>query len=102
MIEYFRLPNGREPFREWFGSQSIAVRHRVRAYLDRLTSEGTKKNLKSIGDGILELKLTFGGGIRIYLVMNHDTTVLLLGGNKGTQNSDIRKVKEWKKLYVSK
>ncbi|MDP2059327.1 type II toxin-antitoxin system RelE/ParE family toxin [Methylicorpusculum sp.] len=53
-----------------------------------------------VGDGIQELKINFAKGYRVYFKeKDGKIIVLLLGGDKSTQQKDIKKAKEiWKKL----
>jgi putative addiction module killer protein len=47
-------------------------------------------------EGVYELRLTYGKGIRIYYGKEQDTIILLLlGGNKSTQNQDVNKAIEY-------
>jgi putative addiction module killer protein len=51
---------------------------------------GNFSNLKSVGGGILECKVEYGPGYRIYLGRDGDTLVILLGGGtKKRQSTDI-------------
>lgn len=46
-------------------------------------------------DGIGELRLSFGPGYRLYFVEREDELVIMLcGGDKGSQQRDIRRAKE--------
>ena len=53
-----------------------------------------------VGDGIRELKINFAKGYRVYFKeKDGKIIILLLGGDKSTQQKDIKKAKEiWKKL----
>ena len=53
-----------------------------------------------VGDGIREIKINYAKGYRIYFVEKRGKIILLLiGGDKSTQQKDIRKAKEiWNKL----
>jgi putative addiction module killer protein len=55
---------------------------------------------KPVGDGIRELRINFAKGYRIYFKeKNGKIIVLLIGGDKSTQQKDIEKAKRiWKKL----
>lgn len=53
-----------------------------------------------MGDGIHEIKIDYQKGYRIYF-MNVDGNIVLLlcGGDKSSQQEDIKKAKQIKKLY---
>jgi putative addiction module killer protein len=55
---------------------------------------------ESVGDGIKELKINYAKGYRVYFKeKDNKIIILLLGGDKSTQQSDIEKAKEiWKSL----
>lgn len=55
---------------------------------------------KPVGDGISELKINYAKGYRIYFKeKNGKIIVLLIGGDKSTQQKDIEKAKDiWSKL----
>jgi len=55
---------------------------------------------KQVGDGIQELRINFAKGYRVYFKEKNGKIILLLiGGDKSTQQKDIAKAKEiWKKL----
>ncbi|MDR3256891.1 MAG: hypothetical protein LBT18_04540 [Endomicrobium sp.] len=61
--------------------------------------KGNFSNCKSIGNGIHEQKIDFQKGYRLYFTnINGEIIVLLVGGNKSTQDRDILKAKELKGL----
>jgi len=48
--------------------------------------------VKPIGEGVSELRIDFGPGYRVYFVQRGQTLVVLLaGGDKRTQDRDIKK-----------
>ena len=58
---------------------------------------------KAVGDGVLELRFTFGPGYRVYFTYFGDQLLILLaGGDKDSQFRDILKakslLKQWKEL----
>ena len=56
---------------------------------------GNPGNVRTVGDGISELKIDFGPGYRVYFTRTGKTVVLLLcGGDKSTQAKDIRRAKQ--------
>lgn len=70
---------------------------RIRARLDRMEL-GNSGTVKPVGDGVSELKIDYGPGYRVYFAMSGKTVVLLLiGGDKSTQQRDIEMAKiYWK------
>jgi putative addiction module killer protein len=72
--------------------------------LDRLfrIESGNYGDYKSLKEGVLELRLKFGPGYRIYFGEDGDTVVVLLnGGDKGRQTKDIETAKAYWKEYLS-
>lgn len=50
---------------------------------------------KSLGNNISELRITTGPGYRVYYTKHNDEIiVLLIGGDKSSQNDDIKKANE--------
>lgn len=98
------LDNGRCPFDEWLDSLRDASF--VRAVDARLTRvrDGNFGDHKSVGEGVLELRVSKGPGLRIYYGLDGDTLVILLGGgDKSSQNQDISKAQElWREYKSSK
>ena len=56
---------GRSPFREWLDSLDLQLRARVQARVLRF-EVGNLGDHKSVGQGVLEARLAFGAGYRIY------------------------------------
>lgn len=56
---------------------------------------GNAGDVKPIGEGISEMRMTHGPGYRIYYKQTGKTIVLILcGGDKSTQDSDNKRAKE--------
>jgi putative addiction module killer protein len=65
----------------------------VVARIKRLTF-GLLGDFKAIGNGVIELRIDFGAGWRIYYTQCGAQIVLLLaGGSKRTQKKDIERAK---------
>ena len=61
---------------------------------------GNPGNFKMVAVGIMEMKIDFGLGYRIYYAKVGDKIILLLcGGDKTTQNADIKKAAEYLSDY---
>ena len=65
-VEIFQTDTGREPFSDWLESLEVHVRFKVMAYIERVALGGSKKNIRSVGDGVFEIKVHYGSGYRIY------------------------------------
>jgi putative addiction module killer protein len=93
LIEYLDA-NGRNPFVRWREKLGDVARGRVTKALVRL-EEGNTSNLKGIGGGLVELKIDFGPGYRIYLAWDGPVMVVLFGGGtKARQQADIEAARE--------
>lgn len=56
---------------------------------------GNFGDVAPIGEGVSELRIHYGPGYRVYFVKRGQVVVILLsGGDKNSQNSDIKKAKE--------
>ncbi len=87
------------PFDEWFETLNSTTQARVDVRLDRVNL-GNFGDSKSLGDGIYELRLHFGGGYRIYYGISGKRVILLLmGGVKKTQTKDIKTSRLYWKTY---
>ena len=81
-----------EAYFQWFDSlRDRRARARINARIRRL-SLGNFGDVKPIGEGVSELRIDFGPGYRVYFVQRGQTLVVLLaGGDKRTQDRDIKK-----------
>ena len=95
-LQFHRMPNGHEPFPEWFESiRDPKISTRIQRRLDQLEL-GNPGDCRAVGGGVLELRLHFGPGYRIYFGEIDNTIVLLLcGGDKSSQTRDIRRAKTY-------
>ena len=90
------------PFEHWFrGLKDVRTQAIIRKRLDRV-SLGNLGDCKSVGDKLLELRIDYGPGFRVYLGEDGPVLVILLcGGDKSTQAADIRRAKEYWADYWS-
>lgn len=82
-------------YESWFEKQrDLQAKARVLARIRRL-SLGNLGDIKSVGEGVSELRITYGPGYRIYVKQQGDVLVILLvGGDKSSQKRDIERAKE--------
>ena len=80
-----------ETYAEWFSSlRDRQAKARIDIRIRRL-SLGNPGDVKAVGEGVAELRIDYGPGYRVYFVQHGQTVVILLaGGDKRTQNRDIK------------
>ena len=80
-----------ETYAEWFSSLRD---HQAKARIDiriRRLSLGNPGDVKAVGEGVSELRIDYGPGYRVYFFQRGQTVVILLaGGDKRTQDRDIK------------
>jgi len=81
-------------FTEWLdGLSDVAVRGVVVARIKRL-ERGWMGDVEPVDGGVLELRIHVGAGWRVYFVQRGaQVIVLLAGGSKRTQKTDIKRAK---------
>ena len=80
-----------EVYRDWINSlKDQAGRARIQVRVDRLV-HGNPGQHRSLTDGVSELKVDFGPGYRVYYAERDGVViVLLVGGDKSSQQKDIK------------
>ena len=88
LLEYLEA-SGKSPFATWFHRLDPAAAAKVTIGLSRM-GQGNLSNAKGVGGGVLEHRIDFGPGYRIYFGQDGDELVILLGGGtKVRQDRDI-------------
>jgi putative addiction module killer protein len=88
ILEYLTV-NGRSPYREWFDELDAHAATRVAVALTRI-GLGNFSNTMGVGAGVLECRIDYGPGYRIYFGRDGERLVILLaGGTKKRQQADI-------------
>ena len=88
ILEYLDAAQ-RTPFRDWFHSLDAQAAAKINIALARL-AHGNLSNVKGVGSGVLEFRVDFGPGYRIYFARDgQDLIILLGGGTKRRQQQDI-------------
>ncbi len=86
---------GRNPFQDWLKHKiDGGTRGRIIARIRRISEFGNYGDCEPVGDGVYELKFDTGPGYRVYFGIDENEIVILGGGDKSTQISDIRKAKD--------
>lgn len=78
-------------YRDWInGIRDRTTRARIQMRVDRLV-HGNPGQHRALRGGVSELKIDFGPGYRVYFTQRDGNLVVLLaGGDKSTQQDDIR------------
>ena len=81
-------------YSEWFSSlRDRTAKIRIDIRIRRL-SVGNPGDVKPVGEGVSELRVNYGPGYRVYFVQRNKLYVVLLaGGDKSSQDQDIRQAK---------
>jgi putative addiction module killer protein len=95
-LRYYLASDGSSPFEEWFSGLRAPAAAKVTTVLARL-EQGNLSNAKGVGEGVLEYRIDWGPGYRVYFGRDGDVLVILLtGGTKQRQQHDIETAKvQW-------
>jgi putative addiction module killer protein len=92
----YRDAAGKSPLREWLVRKLDGrIRGRIITRIRRIEEFGNYGDCEPVGNGVYELRFDVGPGYRVYFGIDGDEIILLGGGDKRTQGSDIRKA--WKR-----
>lgn len=98
LLEY-ELETGRSPFGEWFATLDAQAASKITTAMARLEA-GNLGDVKSVGEGVLERRISFGPGYRVYFGQDgHALVILLIGGTKKRQQQDIAQAKAYWQDY---
>lgn len=82
-------------FVDWLSAlRDPRAKARIAARL-RMAGEGHLGDVKSVGDGVSEMRVDVGPGYRLYYTRRgQELIVLLIGGDKSTQDRDIKRARK--------
>ncbi len=82
--------DGHSPYARWFNRLNAAAAVKVVTAIHRM-EQSNFSNVKGVGAGVYEYRISFGPGYRIYFGKDGDKLVILLaGGTKKRQDADIK------------
>jgi putative addiction module killer protein len=88
-LRYYLAGDGKSPFEQWYSGLDTAAGAKVAVALARL-EQGNLSNVKPVGEGVLEYRIDWGPGYRVYFGRDGAVLVILLtGGTKKRQQRDI-------------
>ncbi len=97
-IKHYLTETGENPITKWLGElRDVQAKIAIVRRLNRL-EQGNFGDFKPLRDGVHELRIDIAPGYRAYFARSGKTVMLLLcGGSKRTQSSDIdRACKYWR------
>lgn len=92
-----------QEFEKWFRKlNDLTAKAKILFRIQKLENDGHFGDCKGVGDGIVELKINYAKGYRVYCRESAGRLIILLiGGDKSTQENDIIKAKQiWKKIKM--
>lgn len=96
ILEYLDA-TGRSPFRDWFDELEATAAARVAVALARM-EQGNLSNARGVGEGVLEYRIDFGPGYRLYFGRDGSKLVILLGG--GTKQRRQRDIEDARRRWA--
>jgi putative addiction module killer protein len=102
-IRVYETKGGTRPFDAWLRKlRDSRARQRVRTRINRLRL-GNFGDYQVVGDGVCELRIDCGPGYRVYYGRDGaEIVILLIGGDKRTQDRDIETAKEYWADYLAR
>ena len=88
-------------FDKWIKKlNDLRAKAKILVRIQKLENDEHFGNCEPVGDGIKELKINYAKGYRVYFKeIDVKIIILLIGGDKSTQQKDIEKAKDiWKEL----
>nr|WP_315144716.1 type II toxin-antitoxin system RelE/ParE family toxin [uncultured Flavobacterium sp.] len=88
-------------FDKWLRKlNDLKAKAKILFRLQKLEKDEHFGDCEAVGEGIRELKINYAKGYRVYFKeMDGKIIILLIGGDKSSQQRDIEKAKEiWRKL----
>lgn len=85
-----------DEFDKWLRKlKDLSAKAKILFRIQRIENNGHFGDCKPVGNGVHELKINFAKGYRIYFKeKDGKIIILLIGGDKSTQQKDIEKAKE--------
>ncbi|MEH6763759.1 type II toxin-antitoxin system RelE/ParE family toxin [Aequorivita antarctica] len=83
-------------FDKWLRKlKDLKAKAKILFRIQKIENDGHFGDCKAVGNGIIELRVNYAKGYRVYFKEKDGKIILLLiGGNKSTQQKDITKAKE--------
>ncbi len=102
-VRIYQTEEGKTPYKSWFnGLRNLKTKAKIDVRINRIRL-GNFGDCSTVGGGVSELRVDHGPGYRIYFGQwDSEIVILLLGGDKSTQQRDIEKAKDYWQDYGSR
>ena len=99
-VRHYVSRAGKDVFDDWLTHLADArTQAKIASRINRLAA-GNFGDCKSLRQGVSELRIDWGSGYRVYYAMiGRECVVLLCGGDKRRQSSDIERALQYLKDY---
>jgi len=99
--QHILLVRRTDEFANWLKRlKDVQARSRINLRIRRVVLTGNLGDCKPVGDGVYELRVDYGPGYRLYFAWRGcEVVLLLIGGDKSSQQRDIRKAKQINRHY---
>ena len=99
-VEVYETAFHELPFEDWMrGLKDVLGSAAIDARIGLLRRGSLGKKYRTIGDGLIELKVDSGPGYRIYIADDGRNSLILCAGSKRAQKEDIKAAKQYWKDY---
>ncbi len=95
VVQYYVSADLRRPFQRCLEMMGSDFRAFARVRLRRIEEQGNYGDCEPVGGGVFELRIHKGPGYRVYFGVDGDKVIVLYGGDKGSQVSDIRRARDY-------
>lgn len=99
-VRHYVTPSGKDAFDSWLTHLADSrTQAKIATRIDRLAA-GNFGDCKSLREGVYELRIDWGPGYRVYYaLLGRDRVLLLCGGDKRKQLSDIERAIKYLRDY---
>ena len=99
-VAFYTSGSGDVPFLAWVRKLDDKARAVVQVYIQRVASGSSRKNVRYLDDCVWEIKIPYKhSAMRVYFGKTNGM-IVLLGGSKSDQRSDIVRAKRYWRNYV--
>lgn len=86
-------------YADWVSSlKDHKARALILARVDKFEESGHPGDARPVGENVTEMRIHFGPGYRVYYT-ELKQTIILLGGDKSTQKTDVREAQKYAKIW---